>query len=97
MSMRSHGLFVGKSRHLSRHHKPSKLTISNLVKDFKVGDSVSIVPKGTFNDIPNPRYRGKVGKIVEKRGAAYVVKIKLSNATSRLIVVGHRDIERVRS
>ncbi|MGC8586939.1 MAG: hypothetical protein ACP5K9_01460 [Candidatus Micrarchaeia archaeon] len=96
MSMRSHGLFVGKSRHLSRHHMPSRLTISKLVKDLKVGDTVSIVPKGTFNDIPNPRYRGKVGKIVEKRGSAYVVKIKLSNATSRFIVVGQRDVEQIK-
>src|SRR5271157_3699897 len=74
MTERSHGLFSGRTRNLARHHKPGKLTIGKLLKDFKEGDRVTIVPKGNFKDIPHPRYRGRVGIVTEKRGGAYVVK-----------------------
>jgi large subunit ribosomal protein L21e len=86
MTKRSQGLFVGKTRHLARHHKPSTLSVSESIKSFKDGDTVAIVPKGNFKNIPHPRYRGKVGKVIERRGSAYVVELKIFNSTKRLIV-----------
>jgi large subunit ribosomal protein L21e len=65
---------------------PSKQGVRNVIKDFNVGDSVAIVPKGNFRDIPHPRYRGKVGRVVEKRGAAYVVELNVMNAKRQLVV-----------
>ncbi len=94
MSERSHGLFVGRTRHLARHHQPSKLGISKLIKDFKVGDKVIIVQKGNFRDIPHPRYRGKVGTVLEKRGSAYVVEVDMSRSTKRKIIVPQRHLEK---
>ncbi|MCL5239077.1 MAG: 50S ribosomal protein L21e [Candidatus Marsarchaeota archaeon] len=95
MSERSHGLFSGRARHLARHHKPSKLSIGSLVKNFDVGDRVAIVPKGNFKDIPHPRYRGRVGTVTEKRGSAYVVELMVSNKTKRTLVVHQRHLERL--
>jgi ribosomal protein L21E len=46
MTKRSQGLFSGRTRHLARHHKPSKLSVSDRIKSFDIGDSVAIVPKG---------------------------------------------------
>lgn len=86
MSQRSQGLFVGKTRHLARHHKPSALSVRDIIKDVKLGDSVAIVPKGNFKNIPHPRYKGKVGKVIEIRGSAYIVEIRVLNTTKKLVV-----------
>ncbi len=94
MSERSHGLFSGRSRHLSRHHKPSKLSISQMLKQFSVGDKVAIVPKGNFQDIPHPRYRGRVGTVMGRQGSAYVVELQVSNKTRRTLVVNQRHLEK---
>jgi large subunit ribosomal protein L21e len=97
MSERSHGLFSGRTRHLSRHHKPGKLAISALLKNFKEGDRVTVVQKGNFKDIPHPRYRGRVGVVVGKRGGAYVVEFNVSKRTVRTLIVNQRHLDRVTS
>jgi len=94
MTERSHGLFSGRTRNLARHNKPGKLTIGKLLKDFKEGDRVTIVPKGNFKDIPHPRYRGRVGIVTEKRGGAYVVKFNVSKRTVRTLIVNQRHLDR---
>ncbi len=92
MPERSKGLFSGMTRHLARHHKPSKLRIRDLIKSFDVGEKVAVVPKGSFRDIPHPRYRGKIGVVKEKRGNAYVVEVN-SMSAKRLIIVNNRHLE----
>jgi large subunit ribosomal protein L21e len=86
MTKRSQGLFSGRTRHLARHHKPSKLSVSDRIKSFDIGDSVAIVPKGSVKNIPHPRYRGRIGKVIERRGSAYVVELWMMNAKKRLTV-----------
>ncbi len=86
MTKRSQGLFSGRTRHLARHHKPSELSVSETIKSFKVGDNVAIVPKGNFKNIPHPRYRGKIGKVIERRGSGYVVELKIFRSTKRMTV-----------
>lgn len=86
MTKRSHGLFVGRTRHLARHHKPSELSVNDFIKDIKVGDKVAIIPKGNFRDIPHPRYRGRIGFVEEKRGSSYVVRVRIMSAERTLIV-----------
>ncbi len=94
MTQKSHGLFVGRTRNLARHSKPSKLGITKLIKDFKVNDRVVISPKSNFRNIPHPRYRGMVGTVTEKRGSAYVVKIWTSKSTSRSLIVPQMHLEK---
>ncbi len=86
MSKRSNGLFSGRTRHLARHNRPSSLSISETVKSFNDGDSVAIVPRGNAKNIPHPRYRGRIAKVIERRGSAYVVELKMFKATKRLVV-----------
>jgi large subunit ribosomal protein L21e len=86
MTLRSRGLFARKTRVLARHHKPSKLPVSSFIKDFSIGDKVAIVPKGNWRDVPHPRYRGRIGKILEKRGKAYVVEVRIMDAKRKLVV-----------
>ena len=66
MSQRSHGLFVGRTRQLARHHKPSKLSINRFIKNFNINDRVIIIQKGNMRNIPHPRYKGRVGTVIEK-------------------------------
>lgn len=94
MSQRSHGLFVGRTRNLARHYKPSKLGITTLIKDFKVNDRVIIIQKGNFKNIPHPRYKGRVGTIIEKRGDSYVVDVHTSKSVIRHIIVPQMHLEK---
>jgi len=86
MTRRSQGLFSGRTRHLARHHKPSEMSVRETIKSFKSGDTVAIVPKGSQKNIPHPRYKGKVGKVIERRGSAYVVELNVFRAKKRLVV-----------
>lgn len=86
MTRRSNGLFSGSSRHLARHNQISKLSLRHIIKEFKPGDNVAIVPKGNMKNIPHPRYRGRIAKVLEKRGSAYVVELKMMNAHKKLII-----------
>ena len=86
MTKKSNGLFSRRSRNLARHHKPSKLRVRDLIKSFEVGERVAIVPKGSFNDIPHPRYKGRVGVVEAKRGSSYVVRVRMMSAYKTLIV-----------
>lgn len=88
MTVRSKGLFSGRSRNLARHNKPSKISVREIIKTFAPGDSVAIVPKSNMKNIPHPRYKGKIGRVIEKRGSAYVVELRVFKATKRLTVPG---------
>lgn len=86
MSKRSNGLLVGRSRHLARHHKPSTLNVDTFIKTFEIGDKVAIVQKSNVRNIPHPRYKGKIGTVLAKRGSAYVIEIKAITKKRTLIV-----------
>ncbi len=94
MTQRSHGLFIGRTRNLSRHHKPSTLGLTKLIKDFKVGDRVVVVPRSNLKNIPHPRYRGRVAVVIEKRGNSYVVELNTSKYTKRTLIVPQMHLER---
>ena len=66
------------------------------IKDFKAGDKVIVTPRGTFRNIPHPRYRGMVGVVMGRRGDAYEVRITLSKSTSRLLVVPQMHLEKAK-
>ena len=44
------------------------------------------MPKGNVKNIPHPRFRGRIGSVVEKRGSAYVVEVRMMNAIRQVIV-----------
>lgn len=65
---------------------PSAARVSDIIKNLKEGERVAIVPRGNFKNIPHPRYKGRIGKIIEKRGSSYVVEINVMRAKRTLIV-----------
>lgn len=78
----SKGIMV---RRTKRFKKTRKLTVGDRVKTFKKGDRVVISLQPCFSGFPAPRYDGRHGTIVEKRGKAYVVEIRDMDAKKRLI------------
>jgi len=86
MTRHSRGLFSRRSRNLARHNKPSKIKVREIIKSYEVGDRVAIIPKSNMKNIPHPRYKGRIAKVIEQRGSAYVVELKVFNAIKRLTV-----------
>ncbi len=82
----SSGFLRGKTRIMARHRKPSKLRVRDLVKSFNIGDSVVVLPNGRMGNAPHMRYRGKTGKIIDKRGSAYIIKLHVLDSWKKLVV-----------
>ncbi|MEM4366755.1 MAG: hypothetical protein QW035_01335 [Candidatus Anstonellales archaeon] len=81
---RSKGTLSKRTRRLGRK---KKVTPAKVIKEFSVGDRVVVMldPSSTSN--PAPRYHGKAGRIVERRGEAYVVEVMDFSMPKKLIVL----------
>ncbi len=75
MAKRIRGNRGGHSRQqLSRHRE--KTTVNKLLRQFKVGDNVVIDLNSEIQGaMPHPRFQGKPGTILAKRGGAYEISI----------------------
>jgi large subunit ribosomal protein L21e len=80
---RSLGKMSKRSRLLRRK---SKLGATKLLQNFELGDIVHIDLQTGYSGMPHPRYRGRSGSIVGKRGEAYVVEIQVMRAKKRLTI-----------
>jgi ribosomal protein L21E len=47
-----------------------------------------------MKNIPHPRYRGRIGVVVEKRGGAYVVEFNVSRSMKRKVIVPQVHLEK---
>ena len=73
---------------------PAKFTVNRFIKEFKVGDNVALVVHSASQEgMPFKRFHGKTGKIVGKRGRAYIVEIK--DGGKRKIVIS--KVEHIRA
>ena len=62
------------------------LPVSRIIQKFDIGDRVCIVIEPSIQKgQPHPRFHGKTGIILEKRGRSYVVGIKDGNAEKKVI------------
>lgn len=81
---RSLGKMSKRSRLLGK--KNQILTVSELVKEFAVGADVVVAHVSRFSGMPHPRYRGRHGKVIGRRGKAYVVRIRDGDSIKELII-----------
>ncbi|MEM4348264.1 MAG: hypothetical protein QXN37_01710 [Candidatus Anstonellaceae archaeon] len=63
-----------------------KLSVTALVSGYNIGDRVAIDSQVKYSGMPHPRYRGRTGTIVEKRGESYVVRIRDGRMEKDLII-----------
>lgn len=83
----SHG-YRNRSRKLFRHEPRRRgyRGLSRLMYEYKPGDPVIIDVNPTYIETaPHRRYQGKVGKVVEKRGRAYVIEVRVGSKIKKII------------
>ena len=85
MAKKSQG-FRAKTRKKLQRKIRYRAPITKFIQEFKIGDKVAIVQEpSSFKGMPFSRFRGMVGEIIEKRGRAYIVKVKVGNKIKRVI------------
>lgn len=82
MVKKTHGSRSGTRRKL-RAKRTSN--ISNILQKFEIGQKVHIIINPSFKSFPYPRFHGMTGNIIEKRGNAYIVKIKHGKKDKKII------------
>jgi large subunit ribosomal protein L21e len=82
---RSKGRISRKSRAIGRKIREEIPTPYKILKEIEVGKKVLIKPYGKFEDFPHMRYAGRTGRILEKRGNAYVIEIKDGEKVKKII------------
>ncbi|WP_338601185.1 50S ribosomal protein L21e [Sulfolobus tengchongensis] len=61
--------------------------LSRLMVDYKEGDQVVIkINSSVHSGMPHRRYQGKVGKIVGRRGKAYMVSVSIGDKQKLIII-----------
>ncbi|BCS91385.1 MAG: 50S ribosomal protein L21e [Candidatus Micrarchaeota archaeon] len=93
MGKGSKGIIAGRSRNIFSNVKPSQVSIYEYIKSFNIGDKAIIFPRSPDIKI-HARFKGKVGRIVEKRGRAYVVEIK-EGSVSKYLMLHPVDLKRL--
>ncbi len=85
MVQRSKGLRRRTRRKLKRDMK-DKLTVTPYLQKFKRNDKVVIsIDPSSHKGMPHPMFMGRIGKVVEKRGASYLVELKIGNMRKTII------------
>jgi large subunit ribosomal protein L21e len=60
--------------------------ITKFLQEFKENQRVVIVPEPSSHaGMPHPRFKGKIGRIIGKRGKSYIVEITDGNKVKKLI------------
>ncbi|WP_326403755.1 50S ribosomal protein L21e [Infirmifilum sp. NZ] len=83
----SHG-YRTRSRKMFRHTPRTRgyRGLSRLMREYSQGELVVIDVNPTFIETaPHRRYQGKVGKVVEQRGRAYVIEVQVGGKTKKII------------
>lgn len=83
---RSLGKLSKRSRLLRKRIRTSS-SVAKAMTPLAAGDRVHLTHIST-RSMPHPRYRGKTGMVVGKRGGAYLVRVMDQNASKLLIIEG---------
>lgn len=82
----SKGFRAGTRDRLKKDRR-EKFKPEDYIKGLKPGDRVMLSPEpASHKGMPHPRFKGRVGKVVDRRGRAYLVKIKDQDKTKKLTV-----------
>jgi large subunit ribosomal protein L21e len=66
--------------------KLSRPAITKFLQEFKIGQRVIIaLEPSSHKGMPFPRFKGAMGKIIEKRGKSYIVEIKDGNKVKKIV------------
>lgn len=78
--------FRAKTRFKIKQKVGYRPPITKFLQEFKRNQNVVIVQEpSSQRGMPHPRFKGKTGKIIEKRGKSYIVQILDGNKVKKLI------------
>ena len=83
MVVKSHGPRKGTRK---RFRKNTRVTVNTLMRNFDLGSKVVIdIESSSLSGMPFRRFQGLTGKVVGRRGRAYLVEIKDKNMVKKVI------------
>jgi large subunit ribosomal protein L21e len=84
MTRKSHGFRSGTRKKLTQ--KPAyRPAITKFLQEFRKNQRVVIaLEPSSQKGMPHPRFKGKIGKIIDKRGKSYIVEILDGNKVKKL-------------
>ncbi|MEM5790633.1 MAG: 50S ribosomal protein L21e [Candidatus Aenigmatarchaeota archaeon] len=75
-----------RSRTRKKLRQKARPVITKFLQDIKIGEKVIILQDPySQKGMPHPRFKGKVGKIIERRGKSYIVEIIDGNKVKKII------------
>ncbi|MEM5843674.1 MAG: 50S ribosomal protein L21e [Candidatus Aenigmatarchaeota archaeon] len=85
MVKKSRGLRT-KTREKLRQKPGYRPAITKFLQEFNKGQRVVIVQEpSSHKGMPHPRFKGRVGKVIGKRGKSYIVEITDGNKVKKII------------
>lgn len=84
MVVKSHGARKGTR---GKFRKVSRTTVNMFMRNFEINQKVALITdSASHKGMPFRRFHGLTGKIIGKRGNAYLIEIKDSNKKKMVIV-----------
>lgn len=75
-----------KTRRKLKKSPRDKTTPNQFLKEFEKGENARIkIEPSSHKGMPDPRFNGRDGQVIDKRGRAYVVKLKDGGKTKQII------------
>lgn len=85
MVQKSQGSRQGTRKKLKKDKKKKTSSITKAVEKYEKNDLVHIdIDPSIQKGMPHPRFDGRTGKVVEKRGRAYVVEVSDKSGKKQL-------------
>jgi len=84
--VQKHSGFRRKTRKKLAQKPGYRPPITKFLQEFEMGQKVCIVLEpSSHKGMPNPRFKGKTGKVIGKRGESYIVEIFDMNCPKKII------------
>ncbi len=81
----SHG-FRHRTRFKLRSELRAKFTAERFLKTYETGATVAIHhDPASRKGMPHPRFKGLVGKVIERRGDSYVVDVRIGKKPKTIV------------
>jgi len=87
MGWKSHGFRIKSRKKLRKKIREKGIKIRRALQVFEVGQRIHIdIDSAVHKGMPHPRFQGRTGIVVGKRGRAYLVKVRDGGLYKTLIV-----------
>jgi large subunit ribosomal protein L21e len=83
MVVKSHGPH---RRTREKFRKTGRVSVNRYIKNFSIGERIVVNIESSSASIPFKRFQGLSGKVIEKRGNAFLVEIYDGNKLKTIMV-----------